>query len=358
MVTAAIAERVTEPDAVVGIPDEVAEEDAAADQSGSRRRENTMVFEGARVGNKFRLIEPLGDGGMGKVWLARHLGLRRTVALKVLHRSVHAMEDHRRRFEREAVAIGTLSHPGIVEALDFGELEDGRNFLAMELVHGKTLARIVEEEGPLGWRDAVRIVAEVADAIAFAHAHGVLHRDLKPDNLMIEGSDPARGRPRILDLGLARVDGAPGFSLISDQDVALGTANYSPPEQLRGGPTDARSDVYGLAAVLYHAIAGRPPHPGAKLADVVLSQHRRELAPLGKVRPDRSRPRALDSLVHACLAHDPEERVATAAELRDELRRFLAPSRPLPGLRRLLLGAGLVGVGVIVGVASALLLAH
>lgn len=341
-----MVERVTDPDSFAGLK-----------VTTKRERDNTMVFEGARIGKKFRLLEQLGDGGMGKVWVAQHLGLRRPVALKVLHKRVHAQEDMRRRFEREAVAIGALSHPGIVEALDFGELEDGRNFLAMELVHGRTLAELVDELGPLDWRDVVRVGIELADAIAFTHAHGVLHRDLKPDNLMIEGGDPKKGRVRVLDLGLARIDGHSGFSLISDQNVAFGTANYSAPEQLRGGPTDERCDVYGIAAVMYHALAGHSPYPGTRLADVVLSQHARTLAPLDAVMPDPARPRALDALVMRCLDHSPDARCASAAELRDALRNLSMGVRgPHPGLRRILWGAGLVFLGVFVGVLGAMAL--
>lgn len=342
-----LVERVTDPDSFAGV----------TVTTKKPRRDNTMVFEGARIGKKFRLLEQLGDGGMGKVWVAQHLGLRRTVALKVLHKSVHAQEDLRRRFEREAVAIGALSHPGIVEALDFGELEDGRNFLAMELVRGRTLADLVGELGPLAWRDVVRIGVELADAIAFAHAHGVLHRDLKPDNLMIEGGDPHAGRVRVLDLGLARIDGQPGFSLISDQNMAFGTANYSAPEQLRGGPTDARSDVYGIAAVMYFALGGRSPYPGSRLADVVMSQHQRTLLPLETVAPDASRPRALDQLLMRCLAHDPNARCASAVELLGALRALpMGPRGPHPALRRILWGAGLVLFGALAGVAGAMAL--
>ncbi|MGE0791683.1 MAG: serine/threonine-protein kinase [Sandaracinaceae bacterium] len=326
------------------------------------RRDNTIVFEGARLGNKFRLLEPLGDGGMGKVWLAQHLGLGRTVALKVLHRSVHAMEDHRKRFEREARVIGQLDHPGIVAALDFGELEDGRNFLAMEYVPGRTLERIVREDGPLPWKVAVHVVAQVAEAIAFAHERGILHRDLKPDNLMVEGGDPAIGRVRILDLGLARMehpeDGdSISFVGLSEPRMAIGTASYSAPEQLRGGPTDARADVYGLAAVLYYCIAGRSPYPGLTLADVVVAQHQRQLDGLAAVRPDPTRPPALDALIQRCLAHDPAARVATASAFAGELRALLvvqpAP-RQLP-IGRIAWGIALLAAGIVAGVLGATL---
>ncbi|CAG0974466.1 partial Serine/threonine-protein kinase PK-1, partial [Anaerolineae bacterium] len=139
-----------------------------------RRSESTLLMEGVQLGPDLRLIRRLGYGGMGKVWLAHHLGLSRQVALKVLHRSVHAERHHRERFEREAKAVGRLHHPGFIEALDFGDLVDGRKFLAMEYVEGRTLEDALREQGYLPWRTAARIGAEVAGALAFAHAQGVV----------------------------------------------------------------------------------------------------------------------------------------------------------------------------------------
>ncbi len=313
------------------------------------RRDNTLLVEGARLG-KFRLLRQLGDGGMGKVWLAVHTGLQREVALKVLHRQVHAVDHLRERFEREAVAIGRLgAHPGIVEALDFGELEDGRNVLALEYVDGETLQSILAREGRLDWREAVRIGVEVADALAFAHGLGVVHRDLKPDNLMIEHRSR---RARILDLGLARFDDAG----LSDPHFAIGTAAYSAPEQLRGEPTDARADVYGLAAVLYRCVTGRPPHPGSSFGDLVPSEDT-TIAPLDRVWPDPTRPPQLDAWIVRCLATDPAQRPASVATVRDALATLAgSPSRRSP-MRRGLVAAALLSAGAIGGAIVASLLA-
>ncbi|MEQ9081188.1 MAG: serine/threonine-protein kinase [Sandaracinaceae bacterium] len=320
-----------------------------------RKRDNTLVHEGARVGdNRFELIRPLGDGGMGKVWLARHLGLQRQVALKVLHRRVHAQDDLRRRFEREAVAIGRLRHEGIVDALDFGELSDGRKFLAMEYVEGETLDAIAKRVRRLPWRDALRVGVQVADALACAHEHGVIHRDLKPDNLIVEGGDVASGRTRILDLGLARVENAVGLSGISDHNIAMGTPSYSAPEQLLGQPTDTRADVYGLGAVLYRLITGQPPYSGASFEEVAEKMHRGDLAAPKKVFADPSRPKALDALLMRCLARDPDARPGSAIALGDALRAIETPT-VLPW-RRYAVGAFLVSIGVGAGVGAAILL--
>lgn len=320
-----------------------------------RRRDPTIVFEGNRIGNKFRLIRQLGDGGMGKVWLAEHLGLRRAVAVKVLHKQVHADEAHRARFAREAVAIGTLSHPGIVDALDFGELEDGRNFLAMEYVVGETLDAIGRRTGPFMWRHALRIGIEVADALAFAHDNGVIHRDLKPDNLIVEGGDLETGRVRILDLGLARID-HDGVARVSEAEIAIGTASYSSPEQLRGEATDARADVYGVGAVLYRLITGEPPYPCAHLHEVATRERELDLRAPREIVPDRTRPSALDALILECLSHDPEDRPASAAELRDRLRALGKGRFERSTLIRAAAGLGLVSVGIALGILGAIAL--
>ncbi len=324
-------------------------------ENNERRREATIVFAGNRIGNKFRLIAPLGDGGMGKVWLAMHLGLRRRVALKVLHRSVHASQDHRKRFEREAVAIGALSHPGIVDALDFGELEDGRSYLVMEYVSGQTLEQLLVRRERLDWRDAVRIAAQVADALEYAHQQGVIHRDLKPDNVIVEGGDLDKGRVCILDLGLARVEGACGMSL-SERGFAMGTVSYSAPEQLRGEPVDRRADVFGLGAVLYRLVTGSTPYPGAEFHDVVMSQQKRLLRHPRLAHRDRTRPISLDALVMRCLSHDPAARPQSAAELRDALLEIDAEPTPTRSWRGVAAAAGLVTLGVAAGVAGAVAL--
>ena len=321
-----------------------------------RKRDNTLVHEGARVGdNRFELIRPLGDGGMAKVWLARHLGLQREVALKVLHRRVHERDDLRQRFEREAIAIGRLRHPGIVDALDFGELSDGRKFLAMEYVEGETLDAILKRERRLPWEVAVRVGVQIADALACAHEHGVIHRDLKPDNLIVRGGDPATGPTRILDLGLARVENAVALSGISDHNMAMGTPSYSAPEQLLGQPTDARADVYGVCAVLYRLITGQPPYAGVSFEDVAEKMHKGELKAPKAVFPDGSRPRALDALILAGLATRPDQRPASAVAFGDALRAVSQP-RSRPAWRRYAAGAALVGLGIAAGVGAAVLL--
>jgi serine/threonine protein kinase len=290
-------------------------------------REPTLIQAGYHLAQgRFRLMRPLGEGGMGKVWLATHLGLGRDVALKVLHRTVHAVDDHRKRFEREAQALGRLVHPGIVQALDFGTMEDGRHFLAMEYVDGETLSTRLEGGRTVSWQQALALITPVVDALAYAHGQGVLHRDLKPDNLMI---DRATGQVLILDLGLARIaqplDGDSSLFGLTDAKMALGTPAYSAPEQLRGELMDERADLYGVGAILFRLVAGTPPYPGQGLAEVVAGQRSGPPPELAQVAPDRSRPKAFDRLVRELLQNDPARRPASAARVAERLRKLSAP---------------------------------
>ncbi|MFK7986514.1 MAG: serine/threonine-protein kinase [Sandaracinaceae bacterium] len=338
------AERATDPDDLT----EGSDEDLARLSRGGR--EPTLVHAGAQIG-PFTLLAPLGDGGMGKVWLAKHQGLRRRVALKVLHKQIHEVPDNRRRFEREALALGRLRHPGIVSPVDFGELPDGRNFLALEYVEGMTLDTVVRTEGPLPWRMVARIGAEAADALDYAHRHGVIHRDLKPDNLVIARGDLECGELRVLDLGLARIEGLAGESQLTDRGYALGTASYSAPEQLQGRATDARADIYGLGAVLYRLITGHPPHPGESFEDVVQGRVRGPIAALQAHRRDRTRPKRFDALIMHMLAHAPDDRPSHMGAVGTELA--VMSIQRTSSWRRLVVPAALLTAGVVLGVGGA-----
>lgn len=288
---------------------------------------------------------------MATVWLARHLGLGREVALKILHWRCHGREEVRLRFEREALAIGRLRHPNIVAAIDFGTLGDGRKFLAMEHVPGKTLAEICGRSRRLPWRAAVHVAVQVADALAYAHRCGVVHRDLKPENLIVEGEDPAHGRTLILDLGLAKIRRAAAPSRISDHSVAMGTPRYAAPEQFLGLPVDHRADIYGLCAVLYRLIAGRCPYEGWTFEEVADKMQSGEVMPLRGAYVDGTRPRQLDDLVMAGLARNAQNRPESAEALGATLRAAVQGDRgrlTSPSVA----GGALFAFGLVLGAAT------
>ncbi|MEY2745099.1 MAG: hypothetical protein RL112_141, partial [Planctomycetota bacterium] len=269
----------------------------------------------------YKLLEPLGEGGMGMVHLAEHQYLRRRVALKLVRPELRHSATTRARFEREALAVARLKHPHIVAVHDAGE-ERGIAFLAMELVEGagldEELARLVREGLRMDPRRAARIGAEMASALHAAHAAGVLHRDVKPSNIRLDRQD----RALLLDFGLALAEGA---ATISAAGMFRGTPAYAAPEQIDDAEFDARGDVYSLGATLYECLAGKPPFEGTTTLQLFQRILSAPPAPLREHAPGVD-PR-LEAIVLRALAKKREERQADAAELERDLRGWLEGAR-------------------------------
>ena len=273
------------------------------------------VPNGARLG-PYEILGLIGAGGMGEVYRARDTRLDRTVAIKVLPTQL-ADSERRQRFEREARAVSALSHPNICSLYDVGN-QDGIDFLVMEYLEGETLAARLAK-GPLPKDQLVRYALQIAEALAQAHRHGVLHRDLKPGNVMI-----TRGGVKLLDFGLAKLSqphastAAASELLTLSQDLTakgtiLGTLHYMAPEQLEGKPTDARSDIFSFGAVLYEMATGRKAFAGQSAAGVIASILKQDPAPL--TDREEGMPDALDRVIRKCLAKDPDSRWQTASDL-------------------------------------------
>jgi serine/threonine protein kinase/Tol biopolymer transport system component len=273
---------------------------------------------GTRLG-PYEVVAPIGAGGMGEVYRARDTRLDRTVALKILPQHATTPEA-KERFEREARAISSLNHPNICTLFDVGS-EDGVAYLVMELVEGETLAsRLAKGALPLDL--ALRLGATIAEGLAKAHRHGIIHRDLKPANVMLTKSGA-----KLLDFGLARragesltthdsptVVGAP----ITSAGMIVGTLPYMPPEQLEGKPTDARSDIFALGAVLYEMITGQRAFNAESQASLITKIMSQQPAPIASLQPIT--PPALERLVSKCLEKDPDDRWQSAADVASELR--------------------------------------
>jgi serine/threonine protein kinase/tetratricopeptide (TPR) repeat protein len=291
---------------------------------------------GTRLGT-YEIIRPLGAGGMGEVYLARDTRLGREVAVKVLHADVASSPDRIARFEREARTVAGLNHPNIVTLYSIEE-EDGIHFLTMELVDGQSLDGLVTPGG-LPLSRVLDLSIALADALVAAHERGVVHRDLKPGNVMVT----REGRVKVLDFGLAKLTGDEGSvhsatlaatveSPISGEGQVLGTLPYMAPEQIRGEPVDARTDLFALGIVLYELSTGRRPFTGATSADVSSAILRDMPEPLQRVRADL--PGDLDRIVAKCLEKNPRDRVQTALDVCNELRRLKqthergAPAKP------------------------------
>lgn len=297
-------------------------EDAAAPADADESPPPHLLLDDVPLGEndrvvlgKYELHEPLGAGGMGMVYKAWQVDLQRWVAIKLLPPGSFASEEARERFRREALAVARLQHPNIVAVHDFGETER-QPYLVMEYVAGPNLAALAPALLTMPEKSA-RYVQGAAQAVAVAHAGGVLHRDLKPSNILV-GSDD---RVRITDFGVART--LEGWADLTHAGQFLGTPAYLAPEQLseRTTEADVRSDLYSLGAVLFHLLTGRPPFVAGSIEGVL--QQALWSEPLSPARLNPTVPRDLAAICLKCLRKRPEERYASAAELAEDLQRFL-----------------------------------
>src|SRR5438034_2815571 len=262
------------------------------------------------LAGRYVLERRLGRGGMGIVYLARELRLDRQVAIKLLPPAKGLDPVARQRFLHEARTAARFSHPNIVPIFAVDEIEE-LVFFAMAYVEGHTLGQRIREGGPLGPEEGARVLQEVARALAYAHARGVVHRDVKPDNILL---DATTGRVLVSDFGIARVFGA--HRTTGPREV-VGTAEFMSPEQASGSGVDGRSDLYSLGVVGYYALSGRLPFEAPDSYEL-LARHIAEPPPrLASLAPDV--PRRLAEVIDRCLAKDPEARFASGADLADAL---------------------------------------
>jgi serine/threonine protein kinase/Tol biopolymer transport system component len=280
-----------------------------------------VLTNGSNVG-PYQIVSPIGEGGMGHVYKAKDTRLNRTVAIKVLRASLAGKPDLQQRFEREAQTVAGLNHPHICVLFDIGE-QNGIDYLVMEYVDGETLADRLAR-GPLELSQTLRYAIEIADALDKAHRQGVVHRDLKPGNIMI-----AKSGAKLLDFGLAKLkqtqEGLPTASAVRTEASALtvegailGTLQYISPEQLEGHEADARSDLFAFGATLYEMLTGSKPFQGKTQASVIGAILKDVPPPIQRLAP--LTPPLLDHIVQRCLVKDPDERFQSANDMLAELR--------------------------------------
>jgi len=283
------------------------------------------LAQGTQLGS-YRIIAPVGSGGMGEVYRATDTRLNREVAVKILPEHLARSPEARERFEREAKVISSLSHPGICTLFDIGTQGD-ISYLVMELLEGETLASRIEK-GPMKLEETLRLGAQVADALDKAHRKGVVHRDLKPANLML-----TRNGVKVLDFGVAKLREEPAGAAtgagilptmtptrttpLTTEGSIVGTMQYMAPEQLEGKPVDHRSDIFSLGAVLYETITARRAFDGASQASVIAAIIEREPRPVSELAS--SAPPSLDRAIGRCLAKDPDARWQSCLDLKSEL---------------------------------------
>ena len=230
---------------------------------------------GTVVAGRYRIERLLGSGGMGAVYCAEHVHMRKTVALKVLHKELAGVNEVVARFEREAIAASRIEHPNVAPATDFGKLDDGSFYLVLEYVDGKSLRELIAE-GPLAWERAVAIARQIVSALVAAHAAGIVHRDLKPDNVMLVAQQDGSERVKVLDFGIARVtlssDAARDATHLTKVGAVMGTVAYMSPEQALGDEVDERTDLYALGVIIHEMISGRVPFDADSAAQILAKQ--------------------------------------------------------------------------------------
>lgn len=280
------------------------------------------IYQGQHDGlilGKNVILDRIGSGGMGEVYKAQHLRMKRTVVIKVLHPESTDSETARRRFQREVEAAAQLYHPNIVTAFDADE-EDGVHYLVMEYVEGKDLGSMISHGGPFEVDKALDCIIQAAKGLAYAHEQGIVHRDIKPSNLLLDGT----GTIKVLDMGLARFDtpvqlSDGGSDELTTANQIVGTVDYMPPEQVDDSTTvDRRSDIYSLGCTLYRLLVGRPPYQGKSAINKLLA-HR--VDPIPRVRDTRKDvPKELDQVLSRMLAKLPDDRYANMNEVMNALQ--------------------------------------
>ncbi|MGA9520515.1 MAG: protein kinase [Myxococcaceae bacterium] len=287
----------------------------------------SLKLIGQVLDGRYQIEEVLGQGGMGMVFRATQTSVQRPVAVKTLHPTLAAAPQFFERFRREAEVASRLRHPNIITIFDFGQTGDGTCYFVMELVEGESLKQLVKREGPLSLGRAVDIIEQAARALAHAHELGVVHRDIKPHNVMVQRLGQ-QDFVKVLDFGLVKAVEQDDEQQLTSTGQVLGTPQYMPPEQAGGEPVDYRSDLYSLGGVLYFCLTGGSPFGANTVRKALQSALFQTVPSIGNRREGAPVPIAVDEFLRKALAREKEDRYQSAAEFIEHLRAALTGLRP------------------------------
>mgnify|MGYP003631700423 CR=1 FL=1 len=287
------------------------------------RKNNPDKLIGAELDGRYRIEKLIGEGGMGMVYLARHIVIEKPVAIKVLRAEVAADEAVAKRFVQEARAASRIGHPNIVDVTDFGTTKSGLTYQVMEFLEGQTLTRLLRTTQPLPLARALGVIAQMARALGAAHDKGIVHRDLKPDNIFLVKRDGRDDFVKIVDFGIAKVppgDDDDETARLTKVGTVFGTPEYMSPEQASGRvDVDVRADIYSVGIILYEMLVGKVPHKGETTVSTLAMQILDDAAPFREVKPDLSVSLDLENVVMRALHKDRNQRFQTMQELLDGL---------------------------------------
>lgn len=294
---------------------------------------------------KYEILSLIGRGGMSEVYKARNTAVGSIVAVKTLKQDLLSDEELFARFCQEAKAVQMLRHPNIVSVHEFGVTLDGQPFMAMDLLEGQTLGDVIEEYGRVGVKRLLRIFSQVCDALAHAHSHNIIHRDIKPGNIMVMNTANEVDVVKVFDFGFAKFLEKPGrrVQALTQVGDVLGTPLYMSPEQSAGKTLDSRSDIYGVGCVMYEALTGRAPLIGENVLDTMQKQINEMPASIDAARPDLFIPESIKQILFKTLEKDPNQRYQSMADLKRDLEvisasysgKAMTMDRQLPGLAKL-----------------------
>jgi serine/threonine protein kinase len=297
------------------------------DPSKSTSEENAVdPMVGTVIANKYEVISLVGRGGMSQVYKARNKQVGSIVAIKTLKQDLMSDEELFARFCREAKAVQTLTHPNIVTMHEFGVTLEGQPFMAMDYLEGQTLGDIIEDSERIGVKRLLRIFTQVCDALGHAHAHKIIHRDIKPGNIMVVNTANETDVVKIFDFGFAKLLEKPGRKVqaLTQLGDVLGTPLYMSPEQSAGKTLDSRSDIYAVGCVMYEALTGRAPLIGDNVLDTMQKQINEKPVALDTVRPDLFIPEPMQAILFKTLEKDPANRYQSMTDLKRDLEVLLS----------------------------------